>query len=115
MKPIFDAVFNVELAELARAHEDALLALMLDEFELDSQRSRDWTGALVRYAAQGAANTALIKQWVDHWKPLAYRGIDGIVKLFGQAPHRVEPEAVAEKVRVAHDAFLAGCGLDTIT
>ena len=106
----------MELAELARAHEDTLLALMLDEFELDSQRSRDWTGALVRYAvAQRAANAALIKEWVDHWKPLAYRGIDGIVKLFGQAPHRVEPEAVAENVRVAHDAFLAGCGLGAIT
>jgi|GEM_PF-348862 len=115
VKPIFDSVFNVKLSELARAHEDALLALMLDEFELDSQRSRDWTGALVRYAVvQRGANTALIKQWVDRWQPLAYRSIDGIVKLFGQAPCPVKPEAVAEKVRAAHDAFLAGCGLDAV-
>jgi toluene monooxygenase system protein E len=113
VKPIFDAIFNLKLAELARAHEDALLALILDDFELDSQRSRDWTVALVRYAiAQRSANTALIKQWMDHWKPLAYRGMEGIVKLFGQAPRPVEPEAISEKVRAAHDAFLAGCGLD---
>jgi toluene monooxygenase system protein E len=45
-----DAVFNVQLAELARAHKDTLLALMLDEFALDSQRSRDWSAALVQYA-----------------------------------------------------------------
>jgi hypothetical protein len=32
--------FNVQLTELARAHEDALLALMLDDFALDIQRSR---------------------------------------------------------------------------
>jgi len=50
VKPVLDAVFNVQLAELARAHEDTLLALMLDEFALDSQRSRDWSAALVQYA-----------------------------------------------------------------
>jgi len=115
VKPIFDAVFNVKLAEFARAHEDVLLALMLDDFELDSQRSRDWTVALVRYAlAQRPANTALIKQWVDHWKPLAYRGMNEIVKLFRQAPRPAEPEAIAEQVRAAYDAFLAQCGLDAV-
>ncbi len=115
VKPVFDEIFNVHLAEVARSHEDALLGLMLDDFALDSQRSRDWTVALVRYAvAQRAANTTLIKQWVDHWKPLAYRGVEGIVKLFEEAPRPVKPEAVAEKVRAAHDAFLAGCGLDTV-
>jgi toluene monooxygenase system protein E len=115
VKPIFDAVFNVELAELARAHEDALLALMLDEFELDSQRSRDWTVALVQYAvARRPANTALLKQWVDRWKPLADRGMEGIAELFGQAQRPVEPQAVSAKVRAAHHAFLSRCGLDAV-
>jgi hypothetical protein len=105
--------FNVQLTELARAHEDALLALMLDDFALDIQRSRDWSVALVQYAtAQRPANTELFKQWIEQWNPLAYRGMEGVVELFGQAPRPVEPKAVSAKVRAAHHAFLAGCGLN---
>jgi signal transduction histidine kinase len=115
VKPVFDEVFNVQLAELARAHEDALLALMLDDFALDIQRSRDWSVALVQYAtAQHPANTELFKQWIEQWKPLAYRGIEGVVELFGQAPRPVEPKAVSAKVRAAHHAFLARCGLNAV-
>ena len=113
VKPILDMVFNVELAELARAHDDALLGLMLDDFQLDSQRSRDWTVALCRYAtAQRPANIELLEQWVDQWKPLAYQGMEALVELFGQAPRPVDPRAVSAKVRAAHDALLARCGLD---
>ena len=115
VKPVFDEVFNVQLAELARAHEDALLALMLDDFALDIQRSRDWSVALVQYATeQHPANTELFKQWIEQWKPLAYRGIEGVVELFGQAPRPVEPKAVSAKVRAAHHAFLARCGLNAV-
>jgi hypothetical protein len=113
VKPVLDAVFNVQLAELARAHEDALLALMLDDFALDSRRSRDWSAALVQHAvAQRPANRELLKQWVEHWKPLAYRGMEAVVELFRQAPHPQEPNAVSAKVRATHETFLARCGLD---
>ncbi len=115
VKPVLDEVFNVQLAELARAHEDALLALMLDDFALDSQRSRDWSAALVQYAvARRPSNTELLKQWVERWKPLAYRGIEGVVELFGQAPRPLDPQAVSAKVQAAHHAFLARCGLNAI-
>jgi len=115
VKPVFDEVFNVHLGELARAHEDVLLGLMLDDFELDSQRSRDWTAALVRYAtAQRPANAELFKQWIEQWKPLAYQGMEGVLELFGQAPRPVETQALSAKVRAAHDAFLARCGLDAV-
>ena len=113
VKPVFDAVFNVQLAELARAHGDALLALMLDDFELDSERSRDWSAALVQYAAaQRPANTELLKQWVEHWKPPAYRGVEALLELFGQAPRPQQPQPVVEQVRAAHHAFLNRCGLN---
>jgi toluene monooxygenase system protein E len=115
VKPLFDAVFTVQLAELARAHADALLALMLDDFALDSQRSRDWSAALVQYAvAQRPANTELLKQWVEQWQPLAYRGMEGMVELFGHASRPLEPQAVSAKVRAAHHAFLARCGLNAV-
>jgi len=115
VKPVFDEVFNVQLAELARAHEDVLLALMLDDFALDNQRSRDWSAALVQYAtAKRPANAELFKQWIEQWKPLAHRGMEGLVELFGQAPRPLEPHAVSVKVRTAHHAFLARCGLDAV-
>ena len=100
VKPVVDEVFNGQLAELARAHEDDLLALMLDDFALDSQRSRDWSEALVKYAvAQRPANRGLLRQWVKKWNPLAYRGLEGVVELFGQAPSPLEPQAVSAKAR----------------
>ena len=113
VKPTFDEVFNVQLAELARAHEDPLLGLMLDDFALDVQRSRDWSAALVQYAtAQRPANSELFKQWIEQWEPLAYRGIEGVAELFGQAPRPMKPQDVAAKVRAGHHAFLSRCGLN---
>lgn len=112
VKPMFDAVFNEHLAELARLNDDALLALILDDFILDSQRSQDWTTKLVQYALeQHPANAVLLRHWVDQWQPLVHRAMERIVELYGQAPCAPEPQAVLERVRVAHRAFLDGCGV----
>jgi len=48
------------------------------------------------------------------WMPLAYRGMDGVLELFGQAARQVEPQAVLAKVRAAHHAFLARCSLNAV-
>jgi len=112
VKPVFDAVFNAQLAELARAHEDALLALILHDFALDNQRSRDWSAALVQYAVtQHPPNRELLQQWLEKWEPLAYRGMEGVAELFGEAPCPLEPQAVSANVQAAHRALLAQCGL----
>lgn len=115
VKPVFDEVLNIQLAELARAHKDNLLGLMLDDFAIDVQRSRDWSVALIQYArAQRPANVDLLNKWVSQWAPLAYRSMETIVELFGQAPCPLETQMIAAKVRAAHDAFLARCGLDAV-
>lgn len=44
----------------------------------------------------------------------AYRGMERVVELFGQALRPVEPKAVSAKVRAAHHAFLARCGLNAV-
>lgn len=112
VKPMFDAVFNEQFAELARLNDDALLALILDDFVLDSQRSHDWTVKLVQYAVeQRPANAWVLRNWVDQWQPLAYPAMERIVELYGQAPCAPEPQAVLERVWVAHHAFLDRCGL----
>jgi hypothetical protein len=115
VKPVFDAVFNVQLAELARVHEDRLLALMLDDFALDSDRSGDWSAALVQYAVtKRPTNREFLEQWVGKWMPLAYRGMEGVVELFGQAARPFQPQDVSAKVRAAHRSFLARCGLNAV-
>ena len=74
--------------------------LMLDDFELDSERSRDWSAALVQYAvAQRPANAELLKQWVTHWK-LEYGSVGRTLRA---STSSAQPEAVAAaKVRAAH-------------
>jgi hypothetical protein len=52
----------------------------------------------------------LLKQWVEQWKLLAYRGMEPLVELFGRAPHPQEPHDDSAKVRGADDTFLARCG-----
>ena len=52
----------------------------------------------------------LLKQWVEQWKLLAYRGMEPLVELFGRALHPQEPHDDSAKVRGADDTFLARCG-----
>jgi hypothetical protein len=88
---------------------------MLDDFELDTERSRDWSTALVQYAVtQRSANRELLNQWVKHWKPLAYWSMEGLVELFGQGPCPPQPQAIAANVMATHHAFLTRCGLNMV-
>jgi hypothetical protein len=57
----------------------------------------------------------LLKQWVTHWNRPSYLSMEALVELFGQAPRPLQPEAVAAaKVRAAHHALLARCGLNMV-
>ena len=60
--------------------------------------------------AQRPANTELFKQWIEQWKPSAYR-MEAVVELFGQAPGPVEPKAVSAKVRARTTPSWLGVGL----
>jgi toluene monooxygenase system protein E len=112
VKPAFDLLCDVEHAELGRHNDDHLLALTLDQFALDSERSRDWSKALVAYAvAQRPENKEVLKGWVDKWTPLAHRGVAALAGLFGPAPHPADAAAVAARVERSHKEFLAACGL----
>jgi len=60
--------------------------------------------ALVQYAvAQRPANAELLKQWVTHWNRPSYLSMEALIELFGQA-----------KLRAAHHALLARCGLNMV-
>lgn len=112
VKPTYDALFNGQLAALARQNDDGLLALMADDFELDSQWSRRFTRALVDYAVERRPeNRELLKGWVDKWTPLARQAVVGLASLFAAAPHPMEPEAVVQEVAQRVQRFQNECGL----
>lgn len=114
IKPLFDEVYNVRLAELARRNEDDLLALMVDDFMLNSRWSRDWSEALVKYALeQRSSNKEVFEEWVETWNPLASRGVDTLIGAFEQAPTALQSQDVREKVEAAHRNLLARNGLNT--
>jgi len=84
--------------------------LMLDDFELDSERSRDWSATLVQYAvAQRPANAELLKQWVTHWNRPSYLSMEALVELFGPA-HLVRSNPRLLQQRRPHTRF----GLNTV-
>ncbi len=112
VKPAYDALFNGQLAGLARQNGDELLALMADDFDLDSQWTRRFTRALVEYAVEHRPeNRGLVQEWVEKWTPLARRAVAGLAPLFAQAPQPVAAEAVVQAVEQQVQAFQNECGL----
>jgi len=105
LKPALDAVVNQQLSELASRNGDEYLSLLMAEFQLDAQRSRDWTSALLRYAvAQDPAMAGVVGGWLDTWQPRAHAAVAGLAPLFGSAPNPLEPSLV---VSAADDAVRA--------
>lgn len=112
VKPMYDALFNNALSELAAENGDHLLALMADEFAKDAARSQTWSTALVKYALERKPDLEdTLKGWVQRWLPKAQAAVEGLAPLFAQAPVRKEPEKVLGEVRALHRALLSGIGL----
>lgn len=110
IKPAVDELFNKQLGDLARANGDDLTARMGSEFELDSNRSKDWVSALTQYAIRAdAGHAALLSGWVAKWSPLVDRSIAGLASVSTSAP--IDPDAVTTAVGAARARFLETCGL----
>jgi hypothetical protein len=112
VKPLFDAICNRQLAELARRNRDELLALMLDQFDLDSRRSGEWSRALVAYALERRPeNREVLGAWVERWRPVAEEAADAVATVFADAPVPMDPDEVRRQAREAYREHLAACGL----
>jgi toluene monooxygenase system protein E len=107
VKPLYDELMLNQLGKLAEQNDDNLLAYMNSEFALDSQRSQEWTKELVKYAVERRSeNQQLLQEWVNKWRPLAYRAVEGLATVFGSAPYPMEPAQVTQSVIAAHKVFL---------
>lgn len=105
--PAIDEGILRPLASAARRNSDTLLSLLLEAQLRDSDRSRRWSSALVRFAVKGnAGNADVIRSWIDKWMPLASNTIESYC------------EALPDVSRIAADAglairaFHAGLGLN---
>ncbi len=76
LKPAIDAAFIGSLGEAARHSGDTLTAMLLDAQRIDSERTRRWTSALIRFAIESdEQNRAVIDEWIAKWNPLGEQAI----------------------------------------
>jgi len=86
-KPAIDELLNKQFAELARRNGDEFLANLFTALTLDSERSRDWTSALVTYATERDESLAgLLDGWKAQWQPRVLAAIEPLAEMFERAP-----------------------------
>ena len=65
-----------ELVVVARSFRDPVLASLADNQLRDSDRSRRWSAALVKFCTDAQEeNKGVIRSWIDNWTPLATQAI----------------------------------------
>ena len=113
VRPIFDHIFNSEIARLAKANGDDLLSLLHDDFRsYDEAYAVENTKALVSYATgKVASHGSLLRGWVDKWMPLGDRAARGLSGALATAPGADGAKAIFERTMAAQATLVADCGL----
>jgi toluene monooxygenase system protein E len=85
LKPAFDELFMVQLARLARAAGDDVLAQVLGSLNEDCAWHKAWSQALLRMLVQDVpGNVALLRGWMDKWQPRAKAALAPFESTFGE-------------------------------
>jgi toluene monooxygenase system protein E len=113
LRPIFDHIFNREIAMLAKANGDDLLALLHDDFRsYDEAYAVANTKALVTYATgKDAAHVELLREWIRRWMPLGERAARGLSEAFATAPGADSADAIFQRTMTAQAGLMSDCGL----
>jgi len=112
VKPALDALLNSQFAALAGSNSDEFLSLLFAEFGVDSQRSQDWSAALVRYALERKPELRdVLAGWLGTWQPRAAEAAGSLAAMFAAAPAAMSAADVTGAVDKQHHAFLEACGL----
>lgn len=116
VKPLYDELMLNQLSQLAQLNSDQLLVYMNNNFALDSQRSRDWTQALVKYSIKRySKNQQVIQEWVEKWQPLGFSAVASLAEIFSTAPTPINPAFVSKNVLVSYQEFLNQCNLGSVS
>ena len=112
VKPLYDELMLNQLSKLAQINSDRLLVYMNSNFALDSQHSRDWTQALVKYSIQcRSENQQMIQEWVEKWQLLGVGAVASLAEVFSTAPIPLNPGNVSESIFASYQEFLNQCNL----
>jgi toluene monooxygenase system protein E len=105
VKPAIDELLNAQFAELAKRNGDELLSNLFIALRADSERSRDWTSALVSYATERDASlVGLLDGWKADWQPRAIAAMEPLAAMFERAPVPMAASEVMGAVRAAVEA-----------
>jgi toluene monooxygenase system protein E len=113
VRPIFDHIFNTELARLAEANGDTFLALLHDDFRnYDEAYAIANTKALATYAVgKDAALAELLRGWQRKWAPLGKAAAAGLADALSRAPGADSAAAIFERTLAAQAQLVVDCGL----
>jgi toluene monooxygenase system protein E len=112
VKPLYDALFNDQLSNLARAADDELLALIHDDFQLyDAPYARENTIALVAYVRERRPELIdWLRQQVTPWLDLAHAAAQAIGQAFSTTG-LVSPIDVADYAQEVLDRLHTEVGI----
>ncbi|HEY0225184.1 MAG TPA: hypothetical protein VGC05_02070 [Mycobacterium sp.] len=72
----------------------------MQESRVDTTRNQAWHVALARYAlTANPDNRAVIDDWIEKWRPLADRAVEGLAAAFP------DPDAVRDRAATSVAAF----------
>ena len=113
LRPIFDRIFNSEIARLADANGDTFLAQLHHDFRnYDEAYAVENTKALVTYATtKDASHAALLRGWVEKWMPLGKEAARGLSNALAVAPGADSADAILQRTMAAQAQLLKDCGL----
>jgi toluene monooxygenase system protein E len=97
LKPAFDALFLVEIAESARSRGDMLHGLLTSSLLDDSRWHREWTRAAIATALDVCRDA--VTEFVSTWLPRARAAIAPFAGLFGDGAIARADEHLLEDVK----------------
>lgn len=84
LKPAIDEAFIHQLGKAARAEGDLLTGMLLDAQYTDSERSRRFAAAVMRFlcSTEDFDNKSVFDEWHEKWSPLGDRAIEHFCMAF---------------------------------
>lgn len=86
-EPLWGSLFRREFFMRFGAHNgDAVTPLLVETAESDMNRNIDWTKTFIELVTQdkshGEANSRVLREWLEKWRPLVDNACDGLRPLF---------------------------------
>lgn len=108
LKPLFDELVLAQYSELFEANDSDLYAQVLENFYLDTDRSREVSLSVAEHVMEiDDANREVIQDVVEEWYPVCHRGIAAFEPAFESLPPETMPfDEVLADIEAKHESML---------